>query len=177
MSSDENGSDLGFDDFDAGNDESVSSETSTPDLASENGTVWDEAIKNSCSERDKIVSSPSQTSGMLDVDTDEVREHKVSALAQDISNESSGIDQNIIDDLEVDIQIVAGKTKMRLGDLLKLNQGSAIETTSLKDAPFLLVCNGAMIGRGDLCFINDQRGIRLTELVSDKERLAAKKHI
>lgn len=176
MSSDGNFPD-GFDDLGAENDNEENKVQGEEAGNTKSGSAWEEAVADSCDERAKIVSSPSQTSGMIKSDESQVRNQDVEDLAELITSGASIIDENIINDIEVDIQIVAGASKMRLGDLLKLNQGSAIETTSLKDAPFLLICNGKQIGGGDLCFINDQRGIKLTELVSDKERLAAKKSI
>lgn len=176
MSSDDNFPD-GFDDLVPENENEKNKGQGEEAKDPKSGSVWEDAVEDSCDERAKIVSSPSQTSGMVKPNESNIRSQEVDDLAELITTGASIIDENIVNDIEVDIQIVAGVSKMRLGDLLKLNQGSAIETTSLKDAPFLLICNGKVIGGGDLCFINDQRGIKLTELVSDKERLAAKKTI
>ncbi|MDP2564330.1 FliM/FliN family flagellar motor switch protein [Pseudoalteromonas marina] len=167
----------GFDDMDQGADSQPAKQNTEAEEDAALSSAWDEALADSCSERDKIVSSPSQTSGMVDVNNSEVRMQEIDDLAQSVVSGAAVIDQNIVNDIEIEVQIVAGSTKMRLGDLLKLNQGSAIETTSLKDAPFLLLCNGKKVGSGDLCFINDSRGIKLTELVSDNDRLLNKKNI
>lgn len=176
MSSDDNFPD-GFDDL--GNESDNEQTKPVGDEAEDvkSGTVWEEAVADSCEERAKIASSPSQVSGMVKSEDSQIRSQQVDGLAESITSGATIIDENIVNDIEVEIQIVAGVSKMRLGDLLKLNQGSAIETTSLKDDPFLMICNGKIIGGGDLCFINEQRGIKLTELVSDKDRLSAKKNI
>lgn len=78
-------------------------------------------------------------------------------------------------DMVLDIQLVAtarlGKVEMPIGDILTLGPGSIIEVGHLVDEPVELLVNNKLIARGDVVVVDEKFGLRITEIVSPKERI------
>ena len=64
-----------------------------------------------------------------------------------------------------------GRTSIQIGDLLQLAQGSIIELTKLAGEPLDILVHGKLVARGEAVVINDQFGVRLTDIVSQAERV------
>ena len=74
-------------------------------------------------------------------------------------------------DIELDIAIELGRTKMTIKDILELTNGSIIELNRLAGEPVDVLVNGKVIARGEVIVIDENFGVRLTSLVSPEERL------
>jgi flagellar motor switch protein FliN/FliY len=78
-------------------------------------------------------------------------------------------------DMVLDIQLVAtarlGKVEMPIGEILSLGPGSIIEVGHLVDEPVELLVNNKLIARGDVVVVDEKFGLRITEIVSPKERI------
>lgn len=86
---------------------------------------------------------------------------------------SPSAQQNIdfILDIPLEITVELGKTSMPIFDLLQLGQGSIIELNKMAGEPLEILVNRKLIARGEVVSVNDKFGIRLTEVVSPKERV------
>jgi len=69
--------------------------------------------------------------------------------------------------LEVTVEI--GKTRMPVKDILDIRQGSLIELDKQASDPVDIIVNGKMIARGDVVIIDDDFGVRITEIISDRQ--------
>lgn len=79
-----------------------------------------------------------------------------------------GADQQNLDLLmNVSLQITAelGKCKMAVADILKLGSGSIVELDRLAGGPVDLLVNDKLIARGEVVAIDENFGIRITELI------------
>ena len=78
-------------------------------------------------------------------------------------------------DLIMDIQLRAvarlGRVEMPIGDILNLGPGSIIEVGHLVDEPVELLINDKIIARGDVVVVDEKFGLRITEILSTKERI------
>jgi flagellar motor switch protein FliN/FliY len=78
-------------------------------------------------------------------------------------------------DLVLDIRMLAtarlGHVEMPLGDVLNLGPGSIIEIGHLVDEPIELLINDKLIARGDVVVVDEKFGLRITEIISQKERI------
>ena len=85
----------------------------------------------------------------------------------------SGIPPNI--DMVMDIRMVAtarlGRIEMPIGEILALGPGSIIQVGHLVDEPVELLVNEKLIARGDVVVVDEKFGLRITEIVSPKERI------
>ena len=60
---------------------------------------------------------------------------------------------------------------MPIGDILKLGPGSIIEVGHMVDEPVDLLVNGKLIARGDVVVVDEKFGLRITEIISPRERI------
>lgn len=93
------------------------------------------------------------------------------------SNESAiphlpkDVDLNVILDVDVTLELEVGRTNISVRDLLQLNQGSVVELDRLAGEPLDVLVNGTLVAHGDVVVVNNNYGIRLTDVVSPSERI------
>ena len=87
------------------------------------------------------------------------------------SNES--LTKNL--DMVLDIRLVAtarlGHVEMPIHEILSLGPGSIIEVGHLVDEPVELLVNDKLIARGDVVVVDEKFGLRITEIISPRERI------
>lgn len=74
-------------------------------------------------------------------------------------------------DIPLDVTVELGRTKMIINDLLKLGQGSIIELAKAAGETLEILANQKLIARGEVVSVNDNYGIRVTEIISPLERI------
>jgi flagellar motor switch protein FliN/FliY len=74
-------------------------------------------------------------------------------------------------DVQVELTVEVGRTHMSLGETMSLGQGSVVTLDRLADKPVDLLVNGRPIARGEVVVIDEQFGLRITE-VNGAERAA-----
>lgn len=74
-------------------------------------------------------------------------------------------------DIPVCISLEVGSATLSVRELLALNQGAVIELDRLAGEPLDVLVNGSLIAKGEVVVVDEQLGIRLTELVSAKARV------
>ncbi len=74
-------------------------------------------------------------------------------------------------DIPVNITMEVGHAKISIRNLLQLNQGSVIELERLAGEPLDVLVNGTLIAHGEVVVVNDKFGIRLTDVISQVERI------
>ncbi|MFH1491513.1 MAG: flagellar motor switch protein FliN [Pseudomonadota bacterium] len=74
-------------------------------------------------------------------------------------------------DIPLEISVELGKTRMSIGDLLKLSQGSVVELDKLMDQPLEIYVNKRLMAQGEVVVVNDKFGIRLINIISPGERV------
>jgi len=74
-------------------------------------------------------------------------------------------------DVPLDAAIELGKTQMTIEEILRLTKGSVIELDKLASEPVEFLVNGKVIARGEVVVIDDNFGIRITEILSPRARL------
>lgn len=74
-------------------------------------------------------------------------------------------------DIPLEISVELGRTKMLIGDLLQITQGSTIELDKFENEPVEILINGRHIARGEVILIGDKFGIRIIDIISPEERI------
>ena len=74
-------------------------------------------------------------------------------------------------DIPLEITVELGKTRITIGDLLKLNQGSVLELDKLTNQPLEIFVNKKLMAEGEVVIVNEKFGIRLTNIVSPGDRV------
>ena len=88
-----------------------------------------------------------------------------------ISQDYNGPELDVILDIPVRISMEVGATQIPIRNLLQLNQGSVVELDRLAGEPLDVMVNGTLIAHGEVVMVNDKFGIRLTDVVSQSERI------
>lgn len=104
-------------------------------------------------------------SGASGVELDELKEEP----AQLTVDEKRKLDTIL--DIPVTISMEVGRAKISIRNLLQLNQGSVVELERLAGEPLDVLVNGTLIAHGEVVVVNDKFGIRLTDVISQIERI------
>ena len=86
----------------------------------------------------------------------------------------SGDDQRRLDtilDIPVTISMEVGRSQISIRNLLQLNQGSVVELDRVAGEALDVMVNGTLIAHGEVVVVNDKFGIRLTDVISQTERI------
>ena len=108
--------------------------------------------------------------------TDDSGQAKVTELDElsDAKHENSGDEKRKLDtilDIPVTISMEVGRSKINIRNLLQLNQGSVVELDRVAGEPLDVLVNGTLIAHGEVVVVNDKFGIRLTDVISQVERI------
>ena len=85
--------------------------------------------------------------------------------------ETAGNNIDMVLDIPVTLSMELGRTRMSIHELLQLNSGSVVELQRMADEPMDVLVNGTLVAHGEAVVIDDKFGIRLTDVVSPKERV------
>ena len=69
-------------------------------------------------------------------------------------------------DVPVDLVVEVGRTRMTIGEALRLAPGSVIGLNRLAGDPVSLLVNGKPIARGEVVVVDEEFGLRVTEVLS-----------
>ena len=78
-------------------------------------------------------------------------------------------------DLKVSVEVKLGSTRMPIEDILKLGSGSVIELDKLAGEPVDITANGKLIARAEVVVIEDNFGVKILEIVGNKQKLGIMK--
>ncbi|PRB83807.1 flagellar motor switch protein FliN [Pseudomonas sp. MYb185] len=89
----------------------------------------------------------------------------------DLFGGAEGPNLDVILDIPVTISMEVGNTDITIRNLLQLNQGSVVELDRLAGEPLDVKVNGTLIAHGEVVVVNEKFGIRLTDVISQSERI------
>jgi flagellar motor switch protein FliN/FliY len=69
-------------------------------------------------------------------------------------------------DVPVELAVEIGRTRMTIGETLSLGPGSIVTLNRLAGEPVDLLVNGKPIARGEVVVIDEEFGLRVTEVVA-----------
>ncbi len=83
---------------------------------------------------------------------------------------SHGLD--ILMDVPLDITVELGRTRLVVKEVVDLGVGSIVEIEKAAGEPVDILVNGRIVARGEVVVIEDNFGVRITEILNPRERLA-----
>ena len=168
-------------------------EQPTEDEISEEAETTKEAVEKSGSEEKPQKQEQSETKGMKQkegsniqekaVSTDEARKQSSAvkgpvevqtAQFQNLENDGTRYNKkniSLVLDVPLDVSIELGKTKKIIRDILEFGPGSIIELDRIAGEPVDIVVNGKYIAKGEVVVIDENFGIRITDIVHPSKRL------
>jgi flagellar motor switch protein FliN/FliY len=70
--------------------------------------------------------------------------------------------------VEMEVTVELGRTRMPVRDLLALAPGAVLELDRAAGSPADLLVNGRLIARGEVVVVDEDFGLRVTEIISDE---------
>lgn len=87
---------------------------------------------------------------------------------------SKGVDLGFISDVPLFVTVELGHVTKTLADILTLGPGSIIELDKLAGEPVDVLVNGRLIAKGEVVVIDENFGVRVTEIAKSPERAQEK---
>ncbi|MGN7453814.1 flagellar motor switch phosphatase FliY [Paenibacillus pasadenensis] len=75
-------------------------------------------------------------------------------------------------DIPLKVTVELGRTQKQIKDILELSQGSIIELDKLAGEPVDILVNNKLIAKGEVVVIDENFGVRVTDIVSQWDRIA-----
>jgi flagellar motor switch protein FliN/FliY len=72
----------------------------------------------------------------------------------------------MLEDVQLQVRIELGRTRMLVQDVLRLDQGSVVELDKLAGDPVDIYVNERLVARGEVLVLNDNFCVRVNEIVS-----------
>jgi flagellar motor switch protein FliN/FliY len=82
-----------------------------------------------------------------------------------------GADLRRLHDVPVELAVEIGRTRMTIGQTLELRPGSVVSLNRLAGEPVDLLINGKPIARGEVVVIDEEFGLRVTDVVSSSSMI------
>ena len=74
-------------------------------------------------------------------------------------------------DVSMQLTVELGRTKMLIKDILGMGEGTIVELDKLAGEPVDLLVNGKLIAKGEVVVIDENFGVRVTDIISPMERI------
>lgn len=76
----------------------------------------------------------------------------------------------LIMDVPLQVTVELGRTRKLIRDILELSPGSVVELDKLAGEPVDILVNGKLIAKGEVVVIDENFGVRITDIISPLER-------
>jgi len=87
-------------------------------------------------------------------------------LAPDAAETTRGAsDLEAVFDVPVQVSAVLGRTKMDIGDLLKLGPGAVLELDRKVGEAIDIYINNRLVARGEVVLVEEKLGVTMTEMI------------
>jgi len=73
-----------------------------------------------------------------------------------------------LSDVPVDLTVEIGRTRMTVAETLQLRPGSIVSLNRTAGEPVDLLVNGTLIARGEVVAVDEEFGLRITEVLADR---------
>jgi len=83
-----------------------------------------------------------------------------------------GADLRRLSEVPMELAVEIGRTRMTVGETLQLRPGVIVTLERLAGEPVDLLVNGTPIARGEVVVVDEQFGLRVTEIVESEGALA-----
>ena len=79
---------------------------------------------------------------------------------------------DLIMDVPLEVTVELGRARMRIREILNLSGGSVVELDKLAGEPVDVLVNGQLIAKGEVVVIDENFGIKITDLVREEKQAA-----
>lgn len=115
-----------------------------------------------------VAPQPSKQKSMPEV---AVSQAEFMPLQSPASQEAAPANLGLLYDVPLNVTVELGRTKKSVREVLELSQGSIIELDKLAGEPVDIYVNQQRIARGEVVVIEENFGVRVTEIIQPHERI------
>ncbi len=101
--------------------------------------------------------------------TDAIEYEQFDQTAQPDGVSSSEPDLSRLSDIPMELSVEIGRTHMTVGETLELAVGSVVTLERQAGQPVDLLVNGTAIARGEVIVVDEQYGLRVTEILDSQQ--------
>lgn len=76
-------------------------------------------------------------------------------------------------DVPLEVTVELGRTRMQIREILELGKGSIVELEKVAGEPVDIYVNGKLIARGEVVTIDENFGVKITDIVSRRDRVSS----
>ena len=106
-------------------------------------------------------------------ETPAVEAELVELTGTDAGAHALDVDLSLVLDVPVELAVEIGRTRMTIREMLAIAPGSIIALERVAGEPVDLLVNGKKIARGEVVAIDEEFGLRVTEVIPPERRLDA----
>lgn len=70
----------------------------------------------------------------------------------------------LLDSVQVQLSVMVGEARTTVGELMGLKESSVLKIDRKADYPVDVILNGSVVARGQLVVVDDNFGVRITEI-------------
>jgi flagellar motor switch protein FliN len=78
----------------------------------------------------------------------------------------------LLRDVNLELTVELGRTRMNIGEIMDLGQGSVVELDKMAGEPVDVRVNGVLLASGEVIVLDDVFGVRITRLHNRVDRMA-----
>ncbi|MBO8137485.1 MAG: flagellar motor switch phosphatase FliY [Desulfotomaculum sp.] len=78
---------------------------------------------------------------------------------------------DLIMDIPLKVQVILGRTRKPIKEVLNIGPGTVLELQSLADEPVEILVNGTLVAEGEVVVVNENFGVKITNIISPTERI------
>ena len=125
-----------------------------------------EEIREMPKQSDKQLNEPLQET------TPTVQSVQFSSFDDATATQSEPNNLNMLLDIPLQVTVELGRTKRMVKEILEISQGSIIELDKLAGEPVDILINNKLIAVGEVVVIDENFGVRVTDVLSTAERIS-----
>jgi flagellar motor switch protein FliN/FliY len=101
----------------------------------------------------------------------QVQQAQFASFESPTLNSSESNNLNMLLDIPLQVTVELGRTKRSVKEILEMSSGSIIELDKLAGEPVDILVNNRHIAKGEVVVIDENFGVRITDILSQAERL------
>jgi flagellar motor switch protein FliN/FliY len=102
-----------------------------------------------------------------------VQRARFAPLSEEPSVAAAPSNIDLLMDVSLRVSVELGRATLSVRETLNLAPGHVLELDKLAGDPVDVLVNGRLVARGEVVVVDDQFGVRVTEIVSPRQRVEA----
>ncbi len=98
------------------------------------------------------------------------RKLELEALKEEEGKEKKKLPIEFLSDVELEFEVILGKAKCTIRDLLSLSTGSIVELDRSTGEALDLLMNGELFAKCEVLVMDEKFGVRITEIIDPEDK-------